>query len=253
MKDPKTILITGASGAIGAALAREYAAPGTKLLLFGRDQARLQQSASDCEALGAMARTWSVDIADPNLTKASVLEADDIHPIDLLIANAGIMIPPTAANERWDDVVATLQVNVLGTLAAAVPLAERMIARGGGQIALMSSLASYRGLPVTPIYSASKATLRAYGESIRPRLAGEGVQVSVICPGFVESEMGKAFPGRKLFVGTAEAAATRIRRGLRRNRAHIAFPFPLVLATAFVAALPVSWGDALLRWFNWPR
>ena len=200
-----------------------------------------------------MARTWSVDIADPNLTKASVLEADDMHPIDLLIANAGIMIPPTAANEHWDNVAASLQVNVLGTLATVVPLAERMVERGGGQIAVMSSLASYRGLPVTPIYSASKAALRAYGESIRPRLAGEGVRVSVICPGFVESEMGKAFPGRKLFVGTPEAAAARIRRGLRRNRAHIAFPFPLVLATAFVAALPVTWGDTLLRWFNWPR
>ena len=250
---PKTILITGASGAIGTALAYEYAGPDTQLLLFGRDQARLQDTASHCEAMGASARTWSVDLAKIESATASALEADELHPIDLLIANAGVMIPPAASSERWDDVAQTLQINVMGTLAMVVPLAQRMSARGGGQIALMSSLASYRGLPAAPAYSASKAALRAYGEGIRPRLAESSVKVSVICPGFVESAMSRRCPGPKLFVCTPEAAAARIRRSLRRNQAHIAFPFALAFGTAFVAALPVTWGDVLLRWFNGPR
>jgi hypothetical protein len=113
-----------------------------------------------------------------------------------------------------------------------------MRARRSGQLALISSLAAYYGLPVTPSYCASKAALKAYGEAIRGWLASEGVRVSVVMPGYVESQMCREMPGPKPFLWSAERAAQHIRLGLARNRARISFPFPLNLGTWLLAVLP---------------
>jgi short-subunit dehydrogenase len=115
-----------------------------------------------------------------------------------------------------------------------------MRARRRGQIALMSSLAAYYGLPVTPSYCASKAALKAYGEGIRRGLAPMGIRVSVVMPGFVESRMCREFPGPKPFLWPAARAARAIQLGLRADRARISFPFPLNLATWSLAVLPSS-------------
>ena len=112
--------------------------------------------------------------------------------------------------------------------------------RGSGQIALISSLAGYFGLPVTPSYCASKAGLKAYGEALRGWLGPEGVRVNVIMPGYVASPMCEAMPGPKPFVWLPERAARAIRRGLEKDKARISFPFPLNLGTWFLAALPAA-------------
>lgn len=239
-------MITGASGAIGTALARAYAAPDTTLLLLGRDPARLQRAAREAEVRGARVHTSSVDLRDRERTIETLRRLDAAHPVDLLIANAGVMHAPAARVERWQDVAAMLAVNVDACLATVVTLAERMLARGRGQIAIMSSLAALRGLPAAPGYSASKAAVNAYGEALRGRLAGTGVRVSVVCPGVIDSPMGDAFPGHKPVVYSPERAARLIRRGLARDRARIAFPAPMALGLDLLALLPVGLGNALL-------
>jgi short-subunit dehydrogenase len=119
---------------------------------------------------------------------------------------------------------------------------------GSGQIALVSSLAAYFGLPMTPAYCASKAAIKAYGEALRGWLAPEGIRVNVVMPGYVESPMCAAMPGPKPFLWSPERAARAIRRGLERDRPRIAFPFPLNLGTWFLAVLPPAWSQRILGW-----
>ena len=112
--------------------------------------------------------------------------------------------------------------------------------RQAGQIVLVSSLAGYFGLPVTPTYCATKAGIKAYGEALRGWLAPEGIQVNVVMPGYVASPMCDAMPGPKPFLWQPAKAARFIRRGLEKNQARISFPFPLNFGTWFLAVLPAS-------------
>jgi short-subunit dehydrogenase len=245
---PDSVLITGATGGIGSALADAYARPGIKLILQGRNQARLAEVASRCRALGAEVQTRALDLRDRSALVAWLGEVCNQVPLDLVIANAGVNtnIGPDGAGERWENVQELLEVNVIATLALVDVVLPAMRARGRGQIALISSLAAYYGLPATPSYSASKAALKAYGEGMRSWLAPEGIQVNVVMPGYVESQMCRDFPGPKLFLWPAGKAARAIKRGLEKNKARISFPFPLNLGSWFLSVLPPSVSERLL-------
>src|SRR4029453_5777711 len=128
-----------------------------------------------------------------------------------------------------------------------LPLVPRFTKRRRGQFALMSSLASFRGFPGAPAYCASKAALRIWGEALRGDLAPHGVEVSVICPGFVMSRMTPRNKFRMPMLMPAEQAAAIIQRGLARNRARIAFPFPLYVAAWLAGVLPPALTDPLFR------
>ena len=247
MRFPASVLITGATGAIGAALAQAYAASGVELALQGRDATRLAEVAAQCQSKGAQVRTYAVDLADAAALHIWLCELEAQEPLDLVIANAGmnVNIGSDRAGELWEEVEALLAVNVRSTMALVHAVLPRMRRRGCGQIALVSSLAAWFGLPVTPSYCASKAALKAYGEALRGWLADEGVEVSVVLPGYVDSAMCRAMPGPKPFLWTAERAARTIRRGLARNQARISFPFPLNLGTWLLAVIHPS----LAQWF----
>ena len=101
--------------------------------------------------------------------------------------------------EPWEAVQELLEVNVMAAMATVDAVLPSFRTRGAGQIVLMSSLAAYFGLPVTPSYSASKAALKAYGEALRGWLASEGIHINVVMPGYVESQMCRDMPGPKTF------------------------------------------------------
>jgi short-subunit dehydrogenase len=128
-----------------------------------------------------------------------------------------------------------------------LPALARMRARRNGQIAIMSSLAAFRGFPGAPAYSASKAAVRAWGEALRGRHARDGVAISVICPGFVISRMTADNPFPMPMLMSAERAARIIRRGLARDRGRIAFPWPMYALVRLVATLPDRLIDPLMR------
>jgi short-subunit dehydrogenase len=247
MRDPRSLLITGASSGIGAALALAYAGPGVRLALAGRDSARLESVAAACRGRGAAAATAAIDITDREAMARWIDDVDRAAPIDLAIANAGIGAGTGGGGESAEQTRAVLAVNVDGVLNTVLPLIPRFVARRRGQIALMSSLAAFRGFPGAPTYCASKAAVRIWGEGLRGDLHGHGVEVSVVCPGFVASRMTARNQFPMPFLMSAERAAAIIKRGLARDRARIAFPLPTYIAAWFVGALPPLVTDPLLR------
>ncbi|MDR2364768.1 MAG: SDR family NAD(P)-dependent oxidoreductase [Zoogloeaceae bacterium] len=246
----RRILITGATGAIGAALAERYAQPGAALYLHGRNEARLAEVAERCATKGAQVETRRMDARDFPALQGWL---ESLGPLDLVIINAGMNthVGPSGEPEPWDVVEALLDVNLKAAMLSVQAVLPAMRARGAGQIALVSSLAGYFGLPVTPAYCASKAGIKAYGEALRGWLAPEGIRVNVIMPGYVKSPLCDGMPGPKPFLWPPERAARAIRRGLARDEARISFPFPLNWGTWWLAALPAAVSTRIVRWLGY--
>lgn len=233
---PRSILITGASSGIGAALARRYARPGSQLALGGRDPGRLAATAAACRQAGARVAVHSVDVTDRRAMADWISGVDGEAPLDLVIANAGIAgrhLPDGPERTR-----AIFAVNLEGVLNTIEPAETAMVRRGSGHLALMSSVASFYGAPGSAAYCASKGAVRLLGEGLRRRLAQKGVVVSVICPGFVRTPMNAGIRPRLPLTMSAERAATIIERGLARGKARIAFPFTTYLVARVLGALP---------------
>ena len=227
---PTRIVITGASRGIGAALASTYAGPGVSLLLVGRDRDRLAGICTMCRGRGAVADALVRDTRDAAGLAAELLAFDGAAPVDLVIANAGVALPTVADPAVDTSVRGEVDINIGGTLNTVLPLLPALAGRGRGQVAIVSSLAAFAPLPGSPGYSASKAALLVYGLALRQRLAQTGIGVSVVCPGYVETEMGARYRGWRPFLMSADAAAARLRRGLAADRALIAFPVLLAWA-----------------------
>ena len=246
---PRSVVVTGASSGIGAALALRYAGVDVHLGLLGRDPERLQHIADECRARGATVETGLVDVRERAAMKAWLDTFDDRAPVDLLIANAGTMAgtPPGGIIEPPELSYALVQINVLGMLNTVQPLLPRMMTRRHGQIALMSSLAALIPLRDSPGYCGSKAAVLAYGRSLRDLLGASGIGVSVICPGYVTTPMSRQETGKKPFEMSAERAAEIIRRGIGRNRAVIAFPSWFAFLTRIGGLLPDGLRERVTR------
>jgi len=241
------IVITGASSGLGRALALYYASVGVTLSLSGRNEARLNDVAKQCMAQGADVDVRVVDVTDEAAMSAWLGARDDALKVDLVIANAGISAGTGAGTESIEQARQIFDVNLNGVLNTISPLLPKMQARRAGQVAIMASLAGYRGWPGAPAYCASKSAVKTYGESLRITLASYNIRVNVICPGFVKSAMTDVNEFPMPFLMSADKAARIIGYSLSKNKGRIAFPLPMVFMAWFFATIPNIVSEALLR------
>ena len=223
----KTILITGASSGIGRALAVEYANANIHLFLTGRNSKNLNITKKLCQEKGAKVSSKIIDVCDKENIKLWIANSFKNKNLDLVIANAGISAGTDGGPESTEQIEKIIQVNINGVLNTINPAIEIMEKQKKGQVALMSSLAGFRGLPSSPAYSASKAAVRVYGEGLRGSLAKIGIKVNNICPGYIKTPMTDVNKFPMPFLMDVKKAAKIIKFGLEKNKSRIAFPLPL--------------------------
>ncbi|MCS7101900.1 MAG: SDR family oxidoreductase [Burkholderiaceae bacterium] len=239
------VFLTGASSGIGAALARAYAARGATLGLVGRRREPLQSLAA---ALPGRCYVYAADVADPDamVAAARAFEAD-AGAADLVIANAGVSYG--VRTERYEDLAVfaeTLSINVLGLAHTFHPFLASMRARRQGTLVGIASVAGIRGLPGSGAYCASKAAAIAYLESLRVELAGTGVRVLTIAPGFVRTPMTARNPYRMPFLMEADAFARAALRAIDARRSYTVIPWQMAVVAKVLRALPNPLFDRLL-------
>jgi short-subunit dehydrogenase len=238
------VFITGASSGLGEALARHYAGRGARLGLVARRTVLLQALAA---RLGGDPLIYGADVGDPEAIGAAA--ADYMRCAgtpDLVIANAGVSVG--TLGELAEDFAAFERVmctNWFGTIATLQPFIAAMRARGRGTLAGIASVAGIRGLPGAGAYSASKAAAINYLESLRVELAGSGVRVVTVCPGYIETPMTAVNPYPMPFLLGADEAAGRIAAAIRRGRARAIVPWQMAVAARLLAALPNPLYDRL--------
>ncbi len=239
-KDYKTILITGASSGLGKMLAENYAKPGITLFLTGRNKDRLLETVILCETKGASVLSNNIDITDRETLKQWILECDKLKNIDLIIANAGISAGTSYGVETENQVYDIFNTNIFGTLNTIQPIILNMVERKNGQIAIISSMSSFIGMPSCPAYSSSKACITAYGEALRGYLKEYNIGVSIVCPGFIKTPLTDKNNFKMPFLMSVERASNKIINGLSKNKGLIVFPFILYITLKILRFLPFS-------------
>ena len=234
------VLITGASGGIGASLAEAYAAPCTHLTLWARDRERLEAIAGKCREKGAEVTITSLDYRDFGTCRQEMAAIDSARPIDLLVLNAGVSTGtlPDGSPEAPADLCRSLDVNLTGTLNLASIILERMKLRGQGHLVFMSSIAALYPLPDSPVYGAGKAALAYYAKAMRGFYSGSGLQISTVYPGYVDSPMSRRLHGPQPLRWDSARAATHIKKALDRQEKTIIFPKILALGSLLLHLLP---------------
>ena len=222
--------ITGASSGIGRSLALTLAREGCRVGLMARRRSALEALAAEVEADGGVAAWSVVDVTDRDDVQRGFGDlADRIGPPDLVIASAGVGIPTTLEPVNIEAVEETIRVNVLGVIYAIEAALPPMLARNSGQIAAISSLAAIASMPGESAYCASKAAVNAYLDALRVQVRHRGISVSTICPGFVRTPMTEEMDVPMPFAMSADQAAGRIVRALRRRAKVDYFPWPTAL------------------------
>ena len=244
----QTILITGATSGLGAELARQYANPQSMLILTGRNSERLEQIKIEIKAKGATVIAKTIDVTDRDAMACwlKALAADTLP--DLIYANAGIADGVCGRAYEPESVSrAQFKTNFFGVLNTIYPLLPFFEARGYGQIVIISSLAGYGPLAATPGYSGSKAAVRVWGESMRFALGRLGIDLTMVCPGFIETPMTRNNPFPMPFLVDLPRATQIIRHGVTTRRRRLAFPWPLAFLTWLLHALHPAWSEPLLK------
>lgn len=221
----KVVVVTGASSGLGWEMAKELGRQGAAVGLLARRKEKLDALADLIRGHGGRAAVAPANVAHRQETVAAIhsLRAQ-LGPIDVLIANSGVGLPTALDPMNMDEVDHMIRVNFLGVVYAIEGVLPEMLRRGQGQLAAISSLAAYKGLPGESGYCASKAAVNYYMEGLRIQLRNRGIHVTTICPGFIKTPMTdvNTFPMPQLM--TADYAARKILNAIARRKKVYNFP-----------------------------
>jgi len=236
----KVAWVVGGSSGIGAALARELQSRGAKVAISARREDELAEVAA-----GTMLAV-TADVTDAaSLMAAASHIRDELGPIDLVVLSAAYWKQMSASD--WDTEIFNrhVQVNLVGMSNAIAAVLPQMLARRSGVIAGIASVAGYRGLAGSEAYGATKAAQINLLEALRIHVAGSGVRVTTICPGFVRTDAtaGNTFP--MPFIIEADTAGRAICDGLERDRTEIVFPVPMAILMKAARLVPAGLWSAL--------
>ena len=246
MKNTQNIVITGASAGLGKALALAYANERTRLFLSARNEQRLEEVAGLCREKGAEAHVQAVDVCDVKAVENWLASIAEHGPINLVIANAGIMMTNDEKGEDKAIETAHQQVDTNMKAVMTLTFAAELIMRSQdkfengarGQIGIVASLSAMQPIGSIAAYSASKAGVTAFGEAMGEHLAKRDIEVSVVCPGYIQTDMLNSTRGFRPFTMSAEQAASKTKHAFDRLKPYAAFPLGLVLITAPARLLP---------------
>ena len=237
-------MITGASSGIGKGLALEIAARGGRLGLIARREELLNEIVEQIRAKNGTAIAVGADVRDARAVRAA---ADRIRaelgPIDVMIANAGIGTTNHASQLNPDQVAEVININVLGAVNSVAAVAPEMLERKSGQLVAISSLAGYRGLAKSAAYSASKAALSSFFESLRIDLRHTGVTVTVIYPGFIKTALTAGRAAKMPYLMELDDAVKKIVNAIEKGKRSYAFPWQLATIVRSSLVMPAAMYD----------
>jgi short-subunit dehydrogenase len=238
----KRIFLTGASSGIGEALAVAMAGQGAILGLLARREDLLNSIAERCEAAGGKARVFACDVTNANeLAAAAQSFREEFGGIDILIANAGIGgNDPLTRSYDPASVRKLIEINLLGAVNAIHAVLPAMLDARSGHLVAISSLAGFRGLPKSAAYSASKAAMTTFFESVRLDHAASGIDVTIIQPGFIETPLTSGRSNKMPFLMKLEAAIPFFLDAIQKKKKFAAFPWPLAMTVRAARYMP-SW------------
>ncbi|MBV7486342.1 SDR family oxidoreductase [Bordetella sp. BOR01] len=247
----QNIFITGASSGLGRALARRYAQDGARLGLVARRGEVLRALA---DQLPGEHRCYALDVCDRAALHAAAHDfIGACHGrVDAVIASAGISAGTlTQHHEDFDVFKAIVDTNLLATVATFEPFIEAMRGVGAGRLVGIASVAGIRGLPGAGAYSASKAAVASYCESLRVELAGSGIGVVAIAPGYIKTAMTAHNPYAMPFLMEADAFAVRAQAAIARGTSYTVIPWQMGVVAKLLRLLPNAVYDRAFR--NAPR
>ena len=235
----KTVFITGASSGIGRALAVELGRRGASVGVLGRRAEILVEVAEEVERAGGKALALPADVRDASAVQAAAARLCALWGrIDILVANAGVSMVASATDMDASAVANVISVNTIGAVNSVAAVLPGMTSRRSGHLVVISSLAAYRGLPKSGAYSASKAAVSTFFESLRVDLRNSNIDVTIIHPGFIKTPLTANRKGRLLFLMELDAATRKIVRAIERRRRTYAFPWQLAGISRLLKHMP---------------
>lgn len=239
----KSVFITGGTTGIGMELAKLYAGRGWKVGVCGRDRLKFEES---FETGRDNVSFYQVDVSNRDELKNAVADFSKSIGLDLLIANAGIGYKFKTKVPDFEWSYKMVHINFLGVMYAFEAALDVMVPRGKGQLVAISSIAGYNGLPGVSAYSATKAAVSKYCESLHLDLRQFNINVTTICPGFVETPLTANNKHSMPFLVKAPKAATLIARAIEKKKMVYAFPFFFSTFVRILGILPRTWYRAFM-------
>jgi short-subunit dehydrogenase len=239
----RVVLITGASSGIGRALGAELSRRGAAVGLLARRGNLLNDLVNKIDSFGGRALALPADVTNPDAVRGAVAELrNTFGPIDVLVANAGINVNTFVPELCEKKIAELMNVNVMGVINSVSAVLPDMVSRGSGQLVGNSSLAAYRGLPKSAAYCASKAAISSFFEAIRIDLRGSGVDVTIIHPGFVKTQL-IANIRRTPYVMELDFAVNKIVHAIEKRKKRYSFPWQLATMARACKLMPIPMYD----------